>query len=93
MLFSFKLVDCNYHDVNRCSVFGCFTKCEGHEAGAVFRFKFVKDVGWKQQWFRLCKRKNLNTQGSIFIWKKHFEKRFIFFHLYIYQAGHYGTLD
>ena len=61
-----------------------FYNCEGHEAGAVFRLKSVKDVGWKQQWFRLHNQKNLNTQGSIFICKKHFEKRFTFFHLYIY---------
>ena len=63
--------------VNKCSVFGCSTNYEGHEAGTVFGLKSVKDIVRKQQWFRFCNRSDLNPNSSIFIFEKHFEEKFM----------------
>ena len=61
--------------VNKHRVFGCFTNYEGHEAGKVFGLKSVKDIDWKQQWFRFCNQSDRNPKSSISVCKKRFVRQ------------------
>ena len=63
--------------VNKCSVFGCKTNYDGHDAGTVFGLKAVKDPERKAKWFAFCNRKDLRPDGSIFVCEKHFEEKFM----------------
>ena len=63
--------------VNKCSVFGCSTNHDGHDAGTVFGLKSVKDPEQRDKWIRFCNRKDLNTEGSVFICAKHFEEKYM----------------
>ena len=60
---------------NKCSVFGCFTNFQGHDAGTVFGLPNNEDL--KSRWLKFINRSDLDpTSSFIFVCEKHFENKY-----------------